>query len=136
MRPNCVRLSLGRVLGHLHSPELISPDKVPLSKDIVLSEIKVHLDPLATPAGRRQWRAQGKRDHAALLTYFSAPAHRPDGKRIFPSELEFFRLVADHQALAVAQRVLHFVQTDFDLQQLAAIENDNVPSWSRMPPKP
>ncbi|WP_439400411.1 hypothetical protein ACRQ5Q_43590 (plasmid) [Bradyrhizobium sp. PMVTL-01] len=45
-------------------------------------------------------KAHAHRVTCTTVLPFSAPAHRPDGERIFPSELEFFRLVADHQALA------------------------------------
>jgi hypothetical protein len=68
---------------------------------------------------------------------------------MFPSELYFFRFMADHKAFAVAQHIFHLLQTDFDFQHLAAVRQgkpkysvvlrrttDNVPSLSRMPPNP
>ena len=85
---------------------------MPPWQGMLLSEIKANLGPLAAPqriAGRPRRRAHRASEITALLPYFSTSAYRADGKRIFPSQLEFFRLVADHEAFAVAQRVLHLV---------------------------
>ena len=51
----------------------------------------------------------------------SPPANRTDGERIFPSQLDFFRFMADHKAFTFTQRVLHPVQTNFDFQHLAVV---------------
>ena len=40
---------------------------------------------------------------------------------MFPSQLNFFRFMADHEAFALTERVFHLFQTDFDFQPLAAI---------------
>jgi hypothetical protein len=44
----------------------------------------------------------------------SSPTNRSDHERIFPSQLDFFHLMADHTAFTLTQRILHPVQTDFD----------------------
>jgi hypothetical protein len=49
-------------------------------------------------------------------TELSSPADWPLGERIFPGQLKFFRFMTDHQAFALAQRILHLVYTDFDFQ--------------------
>jgi hypothetical protein len=79
-------------------------------------------------------------------------ADRPHGDWMFRSELDLFRFMSDHKAVALEQGVFHVVRTDFDLQHLAAVrhgkpkrgissgarrgQNDNVPSWSRIPARP
>src|SRR5215469_5877750 len=62
-------------------------------------------------------------DHVAQRIVSSPPADRPHDHGIFSTQLDFFRFVADHKAFALAQRVFHSLQTDFDFQYLAAIRH-------------
>jgi hypothetical protein len=58
---------------------------------------------------------------ATVWDLISPAADRPDGRRIFPTEPNFFRFMADHQGFALAQRVFHLFQSDFDFQHLATV---------------
>src|SRR5689334_8367342 len=60
--------------------------------------------------------ASGRSDRS-----LSTPADRPDGRRIFPSQPNFFSFMAENQGFALTQRVLHLFQSDFDFQHLATI---------------
>src|SRR5262249_33331678 len=51
----------------------------------------------------------------------SPPADRPNRQRMFASQLNFFRSMADHETFALTQFVLHLLKTDFDLQHLTAV---------------
>src|SRR5215471_16912209 len=62
-----------------------------------------------------QWRS--------TLTGSSPPADRPGRDRVLPSELNFFRFMADHKAFALTERVFHLVQTNLDFQPLAAVRH-------------
>src|SRR5262249_10483596 len=53
----------------------------------------------------------------------SSPANRSHDERIFPSQLDFFHLMADHKAFALAQRVFHLVHADFYSQHLAPVRH-------------
>jgi hypothetical protein len=46
---------------------------------------------------------------SAFETRYSSPADWPHGERIFPGQLKFFCFMTDHQAFALAQRILHLV---------------------------
>jgi hypothetical protein len=48
-------------------------------------------------------------DSHSVHTELSSPADWPHGERIFPGQLNFFAFMADYEALALAQRILHLV---------------------------
>src|SRR3954451_44583 len=52
----------------------------------------------------------------SISRFPSAPAEGPDGHWMLPSQSNLFSFMADHKGFAVAQRVFHFPQTDFDFQ--------------------
>src|SRR5262245_56930196 len=58
---------------------------------------------------------------SAFETLLPIPTDCSHRQRVFPSQLNFFGFVADHEALALAQCVLHLFQLDFHFQQLAPV---------------
>jgi hypothetical protein len=74
---------------------------------------QIEADPAMSQVGGFRTRPAFQ-DRAGVAV--SHPADRPDCHRILGSQLKFFRFMADHKAFALAQRVLHLVQTDFHFQ--------------------
>src|SRR6516162_5553110 len=62
------------------------------------------------------WGQDGMAPYAS-----SPPANRPDDRRTFPSQLNFFGFMADRKAIPLTQRVFHLVQSDFDFQHLGTV---------------
>jgi hypothetical protein len=61
---------------------------------------------------------------AAGIGKISLPsADWPDSHRMFPSQLDLFSFMADHNGFALTQRVFDFFLANFDFQHLAAIRH-------------